>query len=154
MKATIDINGKAVEIELTPEQVSSIRKNSEKITDRVKTYEDACNILGIKPANALPAFSSSHMVSTHERSVAASCKLIIIAEVLNEGWKPDWNDHNQAKYYPWFKSVGSGSGFAFYDCDCDYAYSDVGSRLCFKSRELAEYAGKQFESIYNDYLTF
>ena len=30
--------------------------------------------------------------------------------------------------------------------------ADVGSRLCYKTRELATYAGRQFEGLYNDFL--
>jgi hypothetical protein len=47
----------------------------------------------------------------------------------------------------------SGVGFSYVDCVRWLTSSDVGSRLCFKSSELAEYAGKTFESIYKDFLT-
>ena len=46
---------------------------------------------------------------------------------------------------------GSGSGFSYYDCVFTYSRSSVGSRLVFKSRDLAKYAGQQFEDIYKGF---
>ncbi|WP_166964664.1 hypothetical protein [Yeosuana marina] len=81
-------------------------------------------------------------------------KLKLIAQALNEGWTPDWTDSNEYKYYPWFEmGSASGVGFSYDGYDHWYSISCVGSRLCFKSRELAEYAGKQFEDIYKEFLT-
>jgi hypothetical protein len=45
----------------------------------------------------------------------------------------------------------SGSGLSYDVYDYWRAVASVGSRLCFKSRELAEYAGKQFIDIYTDF---
>ena len=81
----------------------------------------------------------------------AHLKIQIIAKALNEGWYPNWNDTNEYKYYPWFKA-SPGVGFSFSDYDFALTRSTVGSRLCFKSRDLAEYAGKQFIDIYNQFL--
>jgi hypothetical protein len=47
----------------------------------------------------------------------------------------------------------SGFGFAFGDWANSYTYADHGARLCFKTSELAEYAGKQFEGIYREFLS-
>ena len=30
-------------------------------------------------------------------------KLETITEALNEGWRPDWNNTNEYKYFPWFR---------------------------------------------------
>ena len=119
-----------------------------KVTDRVKTFEDACEVVGI--SSTIPDFS--HFRKKLRKSMAAHYKLMIIAEALNEGWEPDWNDKNQYKYYPWFEVLSSGFGFSDSGYGCDLTLTDVGSRLCFKSRELSTYAGKQFNDIYNDYL--
>lgn len=78
--------------------------------------------------------------------------LKLLAKSLNEGWTPDWSDDQQYKYYPWFEMLGS-SGFRFFGYGGWGSSSDVGSRLCFKSRELAEYAGRQFVGVYNDFMT-
>lgn len=120
---------------------------SQKVTDRVKTFEDACNELGIDPNRIL------HLGNEHHRqdivSLNAYQKLIIIARALNEGWTPDWTDRSQYKYYPWLEY--SGSGFSGTDCDISSSAAAVGSRLCFKSVELAKYAGTQFEKEYNEF---
>ncbi|AJA67342.1 hypothetical protein MYRA21_0098 [Myroides sp. A21] len=120
------------------------------ITDKIKTFEDACQALGVN-IDVMPIGLPIEL-KHHLKALTAHTKLVIIAEALNEGWKPDWNNWNERKYYPWFE-MGSPSvvGFSSDGCDTWNAYSNVGSRLCFKNRELAEYAGKQFESLYKDY---
>ncbi|AOW08724.1 hypothetical protein [Flavobacterium gilvum] len=77
-----------------------------------------------------------------------------IVKAFNEGWTPDWTNSNQGKYYPWFKMGSpSGGGFSFFGYDYWLANSLVGSRLCYKSADLAKHAGQLFESIYKDFLT-
>jgi hypothetical protein len=116
---------------------------SEKITDRVKTFADACEILGVdSKANAFTCIAD-----VDDR--AYKCLKVIIG-ALNEGWTPDWNNTNEPKYYPWFELKG---GFRLYYVSCSYDYSSVGSRLCFKSRELAVYAATQFEGLYKQFFT-
>lgn len=87
-----------------------------------------------------------------EKDEIAYKKIKIIAKALNNGWTPDWDNDNEYKYYPWF-NMQSGVGFTHSDYDLWATNSIVGSHLCFKSSDLAIYAGKQFESIYKDFLT-
>ncbi|MGE9312847.1 hypothetical protein ACLOAU_14460 [Niabella sp. CJ426] len=119
-----------------------------KVTDRIKTFEDACKELGIDKIQ----MELIGLDSGDSESVESYIKLIIIAKALNEGWMPDWSDSNQYKYFPWFEHK-SGFGLSYDGCDYWHASTSVGSRLCFKSSELAEYAGKQFGDIYNNYLS-
>lgn len=113
----------------------------------IKTFEDACVSLNLNPETILPDFSLFPF--HHQKAMVAHSKLIIIAEALNEGWKPDWSNGKWDKYYPWFDMEDSASGgFSYDDYGYWYTLSAVSSRLCFKSRELAEYAGKTFQSIY------
>ena len=89
----------------------------------------------------------------HQKAIIAHCKLIIVAEALNEGWTPNWENSREYKYYPWFKVVkkeGSGFGLAYDDYDIWATTTAVGSRLCFQTYELAEYAGKQFKELFED----
>lgn len=69
----------------------------EEITDRVKTYEDACKVLGVEPINEQNAKAQGFRSDEIARR-----KLETIAAALNEGWKPDWNNTDQYKYYPYF----------------------------------------------------
>lgn len=119
-----------------------------KITDRVKTFEDACEVLGIKGDILTGTLSDD--LEGDAKSIAAYAKLIIIARALNEGWKPNWENSNEYKYYPYFKMQG---GFVLDGVRCICAYTGVGSRLCFKTDELAKYAVKQFGDLYKDYFT-
>ena len=113
------------------------------ITERIKTFEDACKELKLDPKTAIS--------KTDTLDEVAYKKLKIIARALNQGWKPDYTNGNQGKYYPWFE-YKKGSGFSFFFVFCNDTDSRVGSRLCFETEQLAEYAGKQFQSIYNDFL--
>ena len=119
---------------------------------KIKTFNDACKALKLKPT--LPNVSA--LPKKHQKALLAHYQLIIIAEALNEGWQPNWNN-GESKYYPWFEikaNEKNPSGFGFSTTHCVYwrTLADVGSRLCFKSNKLALYAGKQFEKLYKDYL--
>lgn len=115
---------------------------------KIKTFEDACKALGLDPSK-LPDVSA--LPEKHMNSIIAYFKLVIIAEALNQGWEPDWSDEDECKYYPWFWMDQPGSGFSYFGSDYSYSSSIVGSRLCFQTRELAEYAGKQFLELYQQY---
>ena len=112
---------------------------SQKITDRVKTFEDACEILGTTP-------NFSYREPSDE---VAYKKLKIIIMVLNEGWTPDWNNVSEAKWYPRF-FLNNKKEFVL-NSAC--TYSPIGSRLCFRSEELAKYAANQFEDLYKQFFT-
>ena len=120
--------------------------------DRVKTFEDACAVLGVRDSFSIDA-SDTKALTGDMNSITAYAKLIIIARAMNDGWKPDWTNHSQIKYYPWF-TMETGSGLAYYDYANRCSTSFVGSRLCFKSKELAEYAGKQFRDLFNQYMNY
>ena len=116
----------------------------EDITNRVKSYADACKVLGIEPMD--------------EDSMKA--QLETITEALNEGWKPNWADTDEYKFYPWFyikvsevQTEGTnGAGAGLSDANTDSAATStnasVGSRLCFHDRETARYAGRTFTDLY------
>lgn len=125
----------------------------EEITDRVKTYEDACKVLGVEPINEQNAKAQGFRSDEIARR-----KLETIAAALNEGWKPDWNNTDQYKYYPYFyiqenaKGAYAGLSFAsaYYSATFTIAY--IGSRLCFYASRLARYAGNQFTDLYEQIL--
>lgn len=119
------------------------------ITERIKTFEDACAELGMDSLLSLPYPSPE---GNKERiAINAFAQLRIITKALNEGWEPDEEDESQVKYYPYFKK--DGSGFRFFCYYYSYLGPSVGSYLCFKTSELAEYAGKQFTDLYNQMLS-
>jgi hypothetical protein len=119
------------------------------ITDRVKSFEDACQVLGI--STNVPEVKG--LPRKHQKAIIANYKLIIIAEALNEGWKPNWQDSDEYKYYPWFDmSNPAGVGYSHTTSAASYSFAHVGSRLCLKNRELAIYFGQTFTDLFNDSL--
>ena len=126
----------------------------EEITDRVKSYTDACNVLGIEPMN-----EQDMKARGYRPDEIARRKLETITEALNEGWKPDWNNTDEYKYYPYFyikenaKAQGTaGLAYAYTKYSASYTFAYVGSRLCFKTEAMSDYAGRTFTELYEQIL--
>jgi hypothetical protein len=120
------------------------------IMDRVKTIEDALNEADEETKQEY--LKSIQGYNTPDEIAYKQDKLI--AKVLRGDWLPNWNDSDEKKWYPWFQwSSGSGFGFSFSLCVYASTLTDVGSRLCFPNKELADYFGKQFIEIHREYLT-
>ena len=111
--------------------------------DEIKTFEDACEELGI---------STAQFIGTETSDEVAYKKLKVIVKAINQGWIPDWNNTNQRKWWPWF-NLSSGFGFSDSSYSCDGTITDVGSRLCFESEEKSDYTAKQFIDLYKEFLT-
>jgi hypothetical protein len=111
----------------------------------IKSFEDACQHLGIEPV--LPEVSS--LPEDLKKPVIANYKILIVFKAINNGWKPDWTNSNQYKYYPWFR-LSSGSGLSALDYDYLNSGSSVGSRLCTDSSEKAMYIGEILMQEYTD----
>lgn len=129
------------------------KKFFKSIQDRIKSYEDACRELGLDPED-LPEVDNCE--PEDQASIIAFYKLTIIARALNEGWKPNWRDSNEYKWFPWFKvnRDAAGVGCSGTANAATLAAASIGSRLCCKSDELATYFGKQFENLWSEYLLF
>ncbi|MDR3059502.1 MAG: hypothetical protein LBU84_15375 [Prevotella sp.] len=122
-------------------------ENKLTITEKITSFESACEFLGMEPI--VPQVES--FPEKDRKSIIAYHKLTIIIRALNEGWEPDWSDWDQYKHYNWFYVERSSAAFRFYATDCTTSHTRVGSRLCFKTRDLAAYAAKTFEDLYKDY---
>lgn len=142
-----DKNGK----KLLEDLIGKENLQPEKVTDRIKTFDDVLEELGNLPKN--PSILLDYNGNDGDLiSSQAHLKLTLIARALNEGWVPDWSDSSQWKYVPYFTHK-AGFGLSYDDyADWD-TLTAVGSRLCFKNSELAQYAATQFADIYNDFLT-
>lgn len=116
---------------------------------KITSYEDACKVLNIQPINeeVFNAFPKED-----QRSMLAYHKLTVITRALNNGWKPNWDDQNEWKYYPLFRYVNAGLSCAYANYTASDASADVGSRLCFYASRLARYAGNQFTDLYEQIL--
>jgi hypothetical protein len=119
------------------------------ITDRIKTIDDILEYHGKTMAEF-----NSEMKGRSKRAIAYELLELGIA-AMNEGWIPNWRDYNECKYYPWFDmDADTGFGFSATFCDSSHSITAVGSRLYFKSRELASYFANQFLYIYKDFMTY
>ena len=140
------------------------------VTDRVKTFRDACREVCIDP--------SMYFIRCENEpaDVIAYMKLRVICKALNEGWTPRFVE-GEWRYFPYFRLYSSeeisqmskeeksrvvyrSSIFAYAYGGVSYAdadnvsanvYASIGSRLAFKTSELAEYAGRQFIDLWADF---
>lgn len=128
----------------------------EDITNRVKSYADACKVLGIEPID-----EDSMKAQGFRPDEIARRQLETITEALNEGWKPNWADTDEYKYYPYFyievsevqteddtNGASAGLSCAYTNSAATNTNADIGSRLCFHDRETARYAGRTFTNLY------
>ena len=115
----------------------------------IKSYEDACKVLGIQPIseNAVAAFPKED-----RKSMLAYHKLTIIARAINGGWKPDWSDRTQYKYYPifYYENAGLSCAHTHYAA-ASSANAYIGSRLCFQTEAMSDYAAATFADLYTDF---
>ena len=147
------------------------------VTERIKTFEDACNALGdehpfvTQYRLSAGAFKGDPQVE----DFIAYLQLRIITYALNEGWEPQFLE-DEYRYFPYFVLYTQAEIDAMDDddkaqllivggnadngalCGLSYAVSNhgfsfsaagIGARLAFKSSELAKYAGNQFREIYS-----
>ena len=117
----------------------------------IKTFEDACKKLDIDPTK-LP--ETSEILEEFAKPIIAAYKLMIIYKAINDGWKPDWSNSDQYKYYPYFWVLSSGFGVSDTSYLCDSTLTAVGSRLCTDTSQKAIYIGEQFAAEYKDYFLF
>jgi hypothetical protein len=128
---------------------------SDKIADRIKSIDDViaeARALGYKSYQEWEACAEWNGVAMVPKHVAGYLKLCMITDVLNEGWKPDFSDSNQPKYYSWMKYT-AGSGFSYFDFVGGRSVSGVGARLCYRTSDLAKYAATQFQDVYNQFFS-
>lgn len=153
---------------------------SKDITERIKTFEDACKELGSDHPLVL-AYQNTNLrdaeVANDNKDIIAYMKLRIIVAALNEGWEPQFIP-GEYRWFPYFvlytkdeidemdektraRVVSRSYDYAYAVGGVSFAYSyyvsasvcaGVGSRLAFKTDDLAEYAGKQFIEIYADFM--
>lgn len=156
--------------------VEESQKDNRPVTERIKTFEDACEELGAEhPLVKLWTDYPYIGLNSQSEDVVAYMKLRIICTALNEGWEPQFTK-DEWRYFPWFvlytqeeiddmdedeKSrvvyrshypayAYGGVAYAHALYGASFALAIIGSRLAFKSRELAIYAGKQFIELYAD----
>ena len=148
------------------------------IRDRIKTFNDAYHELGDKH-ELVRAYNNLIVSNCMSKDIIAYAKLRIIAEALNEGWKPTFDD-GEHRYYPMIYIytkedyeelsenkkkelivVGNskiklnencGNIYALEASTLSYSVFSNGYHLALRTWELSEYCGKQFIDIWAEFL--
>lgn len=157
------------------------KNDNRPVTERIKTFEDACAELGedhLYVQMFRDIYDKSEKAGANVNcDVVAYLKLRVITAALNEGWEPQFTE-DEWRYYPWFylwtdeeltektdewkrerclttmqyhRGEWAGLACAYSHYAPSLSAASVGSRLCFKSDTLAEYAGKQFIDLWMDF---
>ena len=150
------------------------------IRERIKTFADALHELGNDNPLVL-AYQNTNLrdsdVAPDNKDIIAYLKLRIIVAALNEGWEPQFipGERRWAPYFVLYTKeeidemdeevkarvvyrssydayADGGVSYANANSGSAYVYASIGSRLAFKSEELADYAGTQFIDIYADFM--
>lgn len=117
----------------------------------IKSFEDACVKENIDPT-ALPDVSM--IPEDLRKPVISAYKLMIIFLAINNGWRPDWDNSDQYKYFPWYRVLSSGFGFSHSGYYYAYTSTTVSSRLCTDTSEKAMYIAEQFQEEYKEYFLY
>lgn len=145
------------------------------IKDRIKTFDDALKELG----KGHPLVKEYNVINNNKTTYNTKLysQLCVITAALNEGWRPKFVE-GEKRYFPYFRlysseeisqmskeeksrvvyrsdndaSANGGVSYAYANSDSAGVYAGIGSRLAFKTNELAKYAGKQFGKLYANYL--
>ena len=149
------------------------------VTERIKTFTDACNALGDEHplVTQYRLTAGAYKGDPMTEDFIAYLKLRIIVAALNEGWEPKFTK-DEYRYFPWFyfytkeeydkldyeekgrcvlrSGCNTSSRDGFVLCSANYGASssstNSGSRLALRTRELAAYAGRQFTEEWADFV--
>ncbi|WP_133228478.1 hypothetical protein [Sphingobacterium corticibacter] len=126
-----------------PLNVTSKKKTFKDYTE-IKTFKNACEALGLNENT----FHIEHKSLPDD--VYAYMQLRIISKALNTCENSEYAIHDERTYFPYFYSVRTPKGYSYV-----FGGKSAGSgvRLTYKTAEVAEYAGKQFLTIYNRYMS-
>ena len=106
----------------------------------IKSFNDVCDKLGL--------LESDIIKSDYNKKLTVYIKLTTIIKALNGDWIPDFNNHNQYKYYNWFK-LENGE-FVVRDTSYNCGSMSIPSALYLKSEELAIYCKDNFIELYKE----
>jgi hypothetical protein len=155
-------------------------KEKKPVTERVKTFDDACKELGIDAEAIQQQWQDAGITMLDE---VAYQKLRIITAALNEGWEPEFKE-DEYRYYPYCilytkaeieqkddewkdehnLQLWIGGGHSDRGAACGLAAAPsynawstasagLSARLAHKTEELAIYSGKQFTELWANYYT-
>jgi hypothetical protein len=110
----------------------------------IKLPEDAFRKQGMDPA-LMPDLSK---LPERFSFLTVVFILAVIIEAVNDGWKADYSNHNQKKYFPWGWVSSVGLDFSYSGSYCDVADAIVGFPLVLENPEKAKYVFEQFPDLW------
>ena len=157
--------------------VDEPKEDNRPVTERIKTFEDAREALGDEHPLVKEYWGVVNVDLDITQDLIAYLKLRIIVAALNEGWEPKF-EKGEYRYYPWFylytkeqydeldddekgrcvlrSGFSTSSRYGFVYCvaynGASNSVTHGGSRLVFRTRELAAYAGRQFTEEWADFV--
>lgn len=157
--------------------VDEAKKDNRPVTERIKTFDDALEALGDEHPLVKEYWGVVRIDFDLSKDLYAYLKLRVIVAALNEGWEPKF-EKDEHRYYPWLfiytkeqydkldkeekgycvlrsgNNTNANFGFmhvgTYYDASVPFTYN--GSRLVFRTREIADYAGRQFVEEWADFV--
>lgn len=150
---------------------------TDEIIAKVRTFEDACEVLGIAVPEGLPEILQPKNAGIVPPHIVAMTKLEMITAALNQGWT--WIPDGETKgWWPWFWfftqeeidkmddeekkyrcivpagefSKFAGLGYAISGYAWSSSSANFGSRLAYRNAELAKHSGRQFIELWRQWL--
>lgn len=113
---------------------------------KIENFLKACKLLKLNSKTCIP--NVSKMPKYLQAHTIARAKLEIIAEASRAGVELDYDNYSQYKWFGYF--LLNKPGFRFYAVNYDVTFSGSagGPRLCYLSREDAEYHCKKHIALY------
>ena len=119
-----------------------VNYESQDVTERIKTFEDALDELEVRAANgdntAKMLYDDWHNVTTDSDDLIAYLQLRIITAALNEGWEPQFTK-GECRWYFWYELITKEQ--------YDKLFAEDKSRVVYRSYSSA-YSGGSVSSAF------
>jgi len=132
-------------IKILEKELKNLKEIVEKPEDifTAITYPEVCKRLGEKEITLKDFKQFDEDLSKKLLNTAIINQLV---KYFNQGWKPNWKDTDEYKWYPYY-TLNNKGGLVFYH---SFVYH---SRFCgsvglFKTKEICDFIGKTFIDIY------
>lgn len=113
------------------DKLTKIINTPENLFEKIKTYKDVCLELE-ENEETLPYL-----------------KIKQIEKLFSQGWKKDWSNKSQYKYFPIFELTGSG--WSYYCSHYRYSVSN-GEVAFYPDEKTSSFCGKTFIREYTEFL--
>ena len=132
----------ACEKDIHLEVLNKFFKKPVSIFERIKSFEDACDYLNMKPSDILCGNTNKLIIN--------QLKLETIIKALNGKWTPKLNDVVQPRWYVNFSRFDMHSNYPeiTFNVELGMMEENILPSLFLKEKELAEYSLTQFKSLY------